>query len=542
MHKQTILLTMLALLALGVMPGTAATDNALAGLNGDLVVRLHFVGTAQIAADPVPESLKKIGALPATADLRNELLTKLADAPFRSLRQKIAAGNTNDYAPLLRPIFEDLLASESYAEMRGPTNAVPEFMLAVQLNNERAKIWQANLSIVAASWTGVPVAEIRGQGFTGWELRKHHDPDLIRCLRVGDWLLLGWGSGELRLQPGFIQRIKDKKRPVEAARENYLDALVDWPTLTAYHPITLPSPFPAKLPRMHLTVAVRKEYLHSQMIMQFPEPLGLKLEPWKIPQDLIHNPIVNFTVARGISNWLSQLPEMKELHPGYVPNQATIWSIEGLPFGTWMALPVPNSSNYLAQTGPGLALLATEVLKKHGMTSEAVLTNHQLTIAGGTPFTNPYLLAMHDAAGDFLVGGLFQVAPRLNEPPVPPELLHTIMAEPKLVYYNWEINESRIIQWQADAQVSLMSAGRIPPPPTSAGIKWLQAVGHSLGNCQTEITLTAPDELTLARSAPVGLTALEMTALEYWIDAPGFPLDATYPKVALRRPAPAALK
>ena len=537
MHKRMILLTLLALLALGGAPAKAATDDALARMNGDLVARFHFVGTDQIAADPVPVNLKKIGASPVTGELRNEVLTKLADVPFRLLRQKIAGQNTNDYASLLRPLLEDLLSCESYAEMRGPSNAVPEFLLAVQLKNDRAKIWQANLSIVLAGWTGIPVAEIRGQGFTGWELKKHHDPDLIRCLRVGDWLLFGWGSGELRLQPGFVQRIADKKRPVEAAKEDSLDVMIDWPGLTAHHPVTLPSPFPAKLPKMHLTVAVRKEYLRPKLTMQFPEPLGLELDPWKIPTDLIHNPIVSFTVARGISSWLSQLPEVQRLRPASVPNQATVWSIEGLPFGTWMALPVNDSSNYLAQIGPQLASVASEVLKNHGMTSEAVVTNNQITIAGGTPFVNPYLLAMRDTAGDFLVGGLFSVAPRLNQPPLPPELLRTVMAEPKLVYYNWEINDPRIAQWEADAQVYLMSSGRLPPQPTAVGIKWLQAVSPGLGNCSTEITLTAPNELTLVRSAPIGLTALELTALEYWLDAPGFPFDASHPKLAQRPPA-----
>jgi len=340
------------------------------------------------------------------------------------------------------------------------------------------------------------------------------------------------------LQPEFVKRISDKKRPVEAAKENCLDVMVDWPSLTAYHPVTLPSPFPAKLPKMHLTVALRKDYLRPKLTMQFPEPLGLKLDPWKIPTDLIHNPIVGFTVARGIAPWLSQLPEMKELHPTSVPNQATIWSIEGLPFGTWLALPVHDSSNYLAQIGPGLALMVNEVLKKNGMTSEAVVTDNQLTISGGTPFVNPYLRAMHDTAGDFLVGGLFPVAPRLNQPPIPPELLRTVMADPKLVYYNWEINQARIAQWEANAQVYLMSAGQIPPATTAIGVKWLQTVSPSLGNCQTEIALTAPNELTLVRSAPVGLTALELTGLEYWLDAPGFRLAASYPKIAQRRPVP----
>jgi hypothetical protein len=75
-----------------------------------------------------------------------------------------------------------------------------------------------------------------------------------------------------------------------------------------------------------------------------------------------------------------------------------------------------------------------------------------------------------------------------------------------------------------------MDAVKPLPSNKSPGKDWLNAVKSKLGNCATEITLTAPNELTLERSGPIGLTGFEMSALEYWLDAPGFPLNAIYPR------------
>jgi len=48
---------------------------------------------------------------------------------------------------------------------------------------------------------------------------------------------------------------------------------------------------------MHLTLEGRKDYIRPKLTMLYPEPLGLTLEPWKIPTKIIHNPMVSFTAA-----------------------------------------------------------------------------------------------------------------------------------------------------------------------------------------------------------------------------------------------------
>ncbi|MGH7950680.1 MAG: hypothetical protein ACREFE_02000, partial [Limisphaerales bacterium] len=73
------------------------------------------------------------------------------------------------------------------------------------------------------------------------------------------------------------------------------------------------------------------------------------------------------------------------------------------------------------------------------------------------------------------------------------------------------------------AQLTLMLTGHKQLDAKSAAAKWLNRIGPTLGNTVTEITRTAPDELTFTRKAPGGLTAIELLALANWLEAPNFP-------------------
>jgi hypothetical protein len=291
---------------------------------------------------------------------------------------------------------------------------------------------------------------------------------------------------------------------------------------------------PANLPKMHLTVQGRTTFIRPKLTMLYPQPLGLKMEPWKIPTRIIHNPMVSFTAARGVSPWLSDLPVVKELHPNTVPNQLFVWAMAAMPYETQMAAPVSGASNYLAKIAPGLMALAHAKLTENSVNCETIWTNNQIVI--GMPFISPHLMATREPAGEFLYGSLFPGPRRTNSTPLPQDLMREIGSKPNLLYYDWEINQERLSQWQALQQVYLMTSDEPPIDYTKATQKWFEAIkpklgkSQSQGNCGTEITLTAPNELTLLRNAPVGLTGFELVLLGYWLDAPGFPLHAEYPR------------
>lgn len=534
MRNCKILLGALSALILIAGVANAATDEAFARMDGDLVGHLHFAGIGRVTEGGAT-NLIALGNLPETAVLRDITLQKLATLPFRLFRANGADGITNMYANLMRPLLDDLLREESYAEMRNPSSPVPELMLAVHLDNARAKVWRDNLATAISGWTGIPVTEIKGNGFTGWELKKHHDPNLIRFLRAGDWVLLGWGRNELRLQPAFLQRLQTKKRPADALKEDWLDVSMDWPAYMRYHPFTLPSPFPAKLPKMHLTVqtkkdSAKKDYIRPKLVMQYAEPLNLNLEPWRIPTEIIHNPIVSFAAARGTAQWFSQLETVKKIQPPSVPNQISFWSMARTPFESCAAIPVAGASNYLAQIQSRFLPAVNGSFTNWRVSIQATWTNNEIMITS-FPFLRPDLRAIHEPSGDFLLGTLFPVARMTNAAPFPSALMHELQSKPNLVFYSWEINDERVAQWQSIGQIYLISKGNPPQQQELPGAKWLKAARSRVGNCATEMTLTSPNELTLLRNAPVGFSGLELVALEYWLDSPGFPLEANYPKM-----------
>lgn len=41
--------------------------------------------------------------------------------------------------------------------------------------------------------------------------------------------------------------------------------------------------------------------------MNFPNPLTLSSEPWLMPTNVLRDPLVGFTAARGADTWLSRL-------------------------------------------------------------------------------------------------------------------------------------------------------------------------------------------------------------------------------------------
>ena len=97
-------------------------------------------------------------------------------------------------------------------------------MIAVHLNHQLTGVWQTNLAIVLTAWTKIPVVPVQMEGFPGWELKKHHEPNLLRLVVAGDWLVFGWGQNELPRLSAMVQRIKTRGRPVEAPGNSILDA------------------------------------------------------------------------------------------------------------------------------------------------------------------------------------------------------------------------------------------------------------------------------------------------------------------------------
>ncbi|HLZ55210.1 MAG TPA: hypothetical protein VKS19_12075, partial [Verrucomicrobiae bacterium] len=82
------------------------------------IARVHWLGMKQLSGETDAAHLMTIWNLPESGRLERQTLDKLSLAPWRLLHRDL---NTN-VAALLRPLLDDLVADESYLEIRQATN------------------------------------------------------------------------------------------------------------------------------------------------------------------------------------------------------------------------------------------------------------------------------------------------------------------------------------------------------------------------------------------------------------------------------------
>jgi hypothetical protein len=131
-----------------------------AALNGQRLVaappietlaRVHWSGLNQVSASSNATQFMKVWQLPPTKALAAQTLDKLSQAPWRLLHRNI---DTNS-AALLRPLLDDVVADESYLQIRSVTGRPAELAWAIRLDDRRAALWQTNLAAVLESLTGI---------------------------------------------------------------------------------------------------------------------------------------------------------------------------------------------------------------------------------------------------------------------------------------------------------------------------------------------------------------------------------------------------
>jgi hypothetical protein len=276
---------------------------------------------------------------------------------------------------------------------------------------------------------------------------------------------------------------------------------------------------PAGLPEIRLQVSGHNGILHSEGKLIFPQPLGLTLEKWRVPVDLIRPPFISFTAVRGIAPWLEKQNWARPYDISPVPNQLFIWALPQMPLQTFAAVPVPDAKKALLEFEQKMSA-DTNWQSRIMMPVTVVATNDRISWQG-IPFVSPTLSATHEPSGDFLFASIFPNGPRTKQP-LPPELLAKL-DRTNLVYFDWENTGERLNRLPQLTQLALMETRHKQFPAQSAAGKWLSRIGPALGVAVTEVTETAPDALSFKRSAPAGLTAIELTALANWLEATNFP-------------------
>jgi hypothetical protein len=459
----------------------------------DLIAQIHFAGAQKISADKNSAAFTNEFCSVEALALRAQTADKLSVWLAGWLAGNVGAA-VPDGATKLRPLLDDLQTAEWFFEARAAVNGRPAAALAIQLDPARARLWQANLKAF------FPAASFQSSGA---------------------WLIFDSGTGPQKLGASLAQKIA-------APPAGWGSADVNWPRLAQWYPKLKA----LGLPETQLRVTAAEANFHLDGKFFFPENLALNLEPWRVPTNTLHQPFVSFTAARGFAAWLAGQGWAQSLVLRPPVNQVFVWALPQIPFQTFAAVPVPDAAAALRQAYAQLNPVVTNAAARGGLLSSMSLelTNNEIGLRGA-PFVAPYLRAVSEPAGQFLLAGGFPNTPRSQ--PLPPELF-TRLATPNLVYYHWEITAERLGAkfdvLPQFTQLGLMLTRHRQLAAESAAFKWMRTISPTLGNTVTEITQTGPAEMTFSRKAPGGLTAAELLALGSWLEAGNFPgCDLTLP-------------
>lgn len=511
------LLTLIVLLAVRTL-ALAAPAEENAPPRGDVIARIHSLGSQGWGTDPTGRTFKEIWNLPITGQFREEALNKLAMAFGAHFEPKGAVGGA---ARLVRPLLNDLISHETRLEVLQTGPGQREYTLAARLEEPRSKVWQSN------------IAELAG----GWVWRSTGIRPKIGLLATNGWVAVRWNSdpaadNDVR---GLMHRIQKGQLESDRPSDYWLKVDAD----LARAAVWIAKPDRARLPQLALTIVGNKENLRTQAHLTFPEPLVSRVEKWEIPTDIIRDPLVSFTAIQGIAPWLKQQSWFEELGLDSVPNQLYFWGLSQTAFQLQAAVPMPDASKAFARMSEAALNTYNRSLEEYAVGKINRMTNRQELMWTGLPILVPYLRPATDHGRGYLHGGIFPVPASTNA--APPQLFEQLTTKPNLVYYDWEITQMRLDQLRPLAQVSGVFL-TIPAISTnSAAFKWLDAIEPRLGNAVTEASLETPRELNVQRTAHLGLNGLELLTLAHWVDGTNFPnLDLTFgfrPVIRSSKPA-----
>jgi len=517
-------------LVAGLLAGCLDQD----GQGKKTLFRSHFAGPAGLGAATNATRLRTVAALPQTAELRADVSRKLAKSVFEVWRKELPPGTAGETA-LLQPLFEDLMRVENLVEMRGSIGKT-ETAIAIELSDERAQLWSTNLWQVATAWKFSTPREVTLDGAKGWEAKRNPSAGTLQFLRAGKWVVTGLAPTPLDSIGQMLRQIAQSGRALPALTNGFWDVQADLPRLKERFPTLAHFP----MPPAHFTLVGRGENVRTELKLELPEKATAPLDPWRIPTNIVGEPLTSFTVARGIAPMLERVPGFSTLGLNPMPHQITTWGVSNPQCRVYFALPVPSSTNAMEQLAPNAPGF---MLKRFPTALGDFLyaSNRHELMWGGLPWILPNVRTVTDAGSEFLIGGIFPLTGKTIR--APDELYAQIRDRANLVYYDWEDTPQRLDHGRQLYQLACLVDQRPIPHAQSVAQRWLVAILPSLANSVTEITRTGPQELTLVRKSQIGFTGFELATFAAWLDSPGFPFRLELPPPSTRRatnaPSPA---
>jgi hypothetical protein len=487
----------------------ASLPDAAAGATNDsanMAARYHCAGSAQLTGDTNLVTLNKILALPSAVDVEQLTLSRMSWL----LADSFQPGTNASAASLLEPLLSDVLKTESLGSFSGFATHSRSFVVALRLDPKRVQLWRDNLG-KALGGTG---ENFTTEEFNGWRW-KTGASNSFWIVPARDWLLAGRGDDLLPVQTEYLRQVSRQGRPAPALTDNWLEADLDATCVAAWWPLLKPA-------RVKISIATGTNNVYMTAHAVYTEALPWKSGSWQKPTKLVPTPLLSFTAGQDIAAFLNLDPVFSRLDGSPLTNQFFVWAQGQMPFLTYMAWPAAKPTNVLEKLSTNAPAAFNAELKRFNGTALTWQAKQKKLFLANLRVMAPTLEAVHDETGDFLLESSFPRMP-MNKL-APDELWQQIDGNSNLVYYDWESTGLRLQQWLLLGRVLLTPSRAETEDVMDArqiADKWLEKLGPLIGNTVTKITRDAPNELSIVRSSPVGLTGIEMFLLGDWLSTVG---------------------
>jgi hypothetical protein len=488
-----------------------------ASASPDLLAGYHFAGGDRLASEPNATKLQEIIRLPQTQALGRHILERLALAPRALFPATIDEAQADGGIPLLRPLLEDWVRRESFLEVHGRIDSAPGWLFGIALPAERGAMWRRNLAELMTLWRIGTAVTGDQDGVSLTTVKDEAGLTVVRWGQAGEWLLLGVGAESFGTWDQAVASVRQSRRPVPALTNEWLTAELDLVRLAP----SLGLPSRSIWPHATVSATSRDEDVRLTARLVFAESVTGPLDPWRVPTNIIQEPLISFTAWRGARPLLSQWELLPRLGLSPAPNEVFAWAQALNVPQTLLAFPANDPTNRVRAMREPIMELIPDTWRNRGLGQiEWREGDHQL-VWKGLPLLFPHLRGDEAGGRGFITGGSFPALQTTNPPPG--ELLGQFVGKPDLIYYDWEITARRLGQLRMQMQLSTMLTRKSLLRTNTPALPWLEEMEQRLGNSATEVLAVSPHEWALTRKSPVGLTATELMGLLCWVESLDFP-------------------
>ena len=465
-------------------------------------LRFHFAGTKSIAASADASQLQKIAALPQGGPVAREIARLIAEAAGKQW----IPGLTNTPAAFVdaaltavrqETVFESFPGEGGKWRLaiRVPVKLAGELQKALrQLLTHPSVVIQDQLD-ANSSWRFIPKAS---------DCATH-----VSYQR--DWLVIDntaatqpseWRSAILR--DGRPPQTEPGKLFAAGFRSELIQQITGFRFQKQFH--------------VNLNSVAHKGRQRITGTVDFEAPMNLKLEEFSLPTNTLRDPLISFTVARGIAGWFKR-PGFREWRLPELPNQLIAWTQSDVPIYTVLSLPMNEAAAWLKrQTARFEESLGARLASKN-LGSVTNMTNYPAVVWQGLPLIAPFVTTAEKQDPDWLffgtVPGFMPTGPNTNPPPA--ALLAQFKGRSDLIYYHWEVTEPRLQQWRNITDLGRIIVLNSFPANKNPYPIWLKKLEPLLGNTITEISRVNDRRWTFVRNTQIGLTALELALATHWL-------------------------